>query len=114
MIALTGTRHAPWYVVPADDKRHARLLVLRASATRWRRAPPNDRWRLPWSRAREALPLDEDMPPLVGALQARGARVHTPFWDDASVDWRRFDVAVLRSTWDYVDRIDEFLAWADA
>ncbi len=63
--------------------------------------------------AREALPLDEDMPPLVGALQARGARVHTPYWDDPSVDWSRFDVAVLRSTWDYVDRIDEFLAWAD-
>jgi len=29
MIALTSTRHAPWTVVPADDKRHARLEVLR-------------------------------------------------------------------------------------
>ena len=29
MIALTSTRHAPWYVIPADDKRYARLLVLR-------------------------------------------------------------------------------------
>lgn len=29
MIARTGTRQAPWYVIPADDKRHARLLVLR-------------------------------------------------------------------------------------
>lgn len=63
--------------------------------------------------ARAALPLDEDMPPLVAALTARGAQVDTPFWDDPSVDWGRFDVAVLRSTWDYVDRVDEFLAWAD-
>jgi polyphosphate kinase 2 (PPK2 family) len=29
MLALTNTQHAPWAVVPADDKRHARLEVLR-------------------------------------------------------------------------------------
>ncbi len=63
--------------------------------------------------AREALALDEDMPPLVLALQALGAQVETPCWDDPSVDWGRFDRAVLRSTWDYVERIDEFLEWAE-
>ncbi|NJD31953.1 MAG: hypothetical protein FIB04_08710 [Gammaproteobacteria bacterium] len=63
--------------------------------------------------AREALALDEDMPPLVLALREQGARVATPSWDDPAVDWSQFDKAVLRSTWDYVDRIDEFLAWAD-
>lgn len=25
--STTSTRHAPWYVVPADDKKNARLLV---------------------------------------------------------------------------------------
>jgi polyphosphate kinase 2 (PPK2 family) len=30
MLARTDTAHAPWTVVPADDKRHARLAVLRA------------------------------------------------------------------------------------
>lgn len=63
--------------------------------------------------ARDALPLDEDMPLLVTALESLGARVDTPSWDDAGVDWARYDAAVLRSTWDYVERIDEFLAWAD-
>jgi O-ureido-D-serine cyclo-ligase len=63
--------------------------------------------------AREALALDEDMPPLIDALTTRGALVETPCWDDAAVDWSRFDVAVLRSTWDYVERIEEFLQWAD-
>ncbi|HWJ05591.1 MAG TPA: hypothetical protein VNS57_07350 [Steroidobacteraceae bacterium] len=62
--------------------------------------------------AAAALPLDEDMPPLVAALEALGAEVVTPCWDDRSVDWSRFDIAVLRSTWDYVERIGEFLAWA--
>jgi O-ureido-D-serine cyclo-ligase len=63
--------------------------------------------------AREALPLDPDMPPLASALREAGADVATPCWDDPAVDWSRFDAAVLRSTWDYVDRIEEFLAWCE-
>jgi glutathione synthase/RimK-type ligase-like ATP-grasp enzyme len=63
--------------------------------------------------AREALALDEDMPPLVLALRGQGARVETPCWDDPDVDWGRYDVAVLRSTWDYAERLDEFLDWAE-
>jgi polyphosphate:AMP phosphotransferase len=34
MIALTDTSHAPWAVVPADDKRRARLEVLRVLCER--------------------------------------------------------------------------------
>jgi O-ureido-D-serine cyclo-ligase len=60
----------------------------------------------------DALALDEDLPPLVDALDQRGARVSTPCWDDPAVDWSSFDLAVLRSTWNYVERIDEFRAWA--
>jgi O-ureido-D-serine cyclo-ligase len=62
--------------------------------------------------AREALALDEDLPPLRAALAAQGADVAMPCWDDASVDWARFDIAVLRSTWDYAERVGEFLEWA--
>jgi glutathione synthase/RimK-type ligase-like ATP-grasp enzyme len=35
-------------------------------------------------------------------------------WDDPAVDWSAFDLVVIRSTWDYTPRRDEFLAWADA
>jgi glutathione synthase/RimK-type ligase-like ATP-grasp enzyme len=63
--------------------------------------------------AREALPLDEDMPPLVMALELQGAVVDTPCWDDPDVDWAGFDIAALRSTWDYADRLEEFLDWAE-
>jgi glutathione synthase/RimK-type ligase-like ATP-grasp enzyme len=62
--------------------------------------------------AREALALDEDLPPLIEALRRAGAQVEVPCWDDAAVDWSHFDLALLRSTWDYVERIDEFLDWA--
>jgi polyphosphate kinase 2 (PPK2 family) len=34
MVARTGTPLAPWVVVPADDKRYARLTVLRELASR--------------------------------------------------------------------------------
>jgi glutathione synthase/RimK-type ligase-like ATP-grasp enzyme len=63
--------------------------------------------------ARDALELDEDMPLLVEALQEAGVAPETPYWDDPSVDWARYGAALLRSTWDYADRIAEFLAWCD-
>jgi glutathione synthase/RimK-type ligase-like ATP-grasp enzyme len=33
---------------------------------------------------------------------------------DADVDWSDYDGVAIRSTWDYVERLDEFLAWADS
>jgi O-ureido-D-serine cyclo-ligase len=62
--------------------------------------------------ARDALTLDEDLPLLARAVEAAGARASTPVWDDTTVDWHRYDLAVLRSTWDYCERIGEFLDWA--
>jgi hypothetical protein len=34
-------------------------------------------------------------------------------WDDPGVDWSAFDLVVVRSTWDYTGRRDEFVAWAE-
>ena len=31
MLALTHRPHAPWHLVPADNKRHARLEILKIS-----------------------------------------------------------------------------------
>lgn len=59
-----------------------------------------------------ARELDEDLPPLALALSETGLAHEIVCWDDTSVDWSRFGLALLRSTWDYVPRLDEFLAWA--
>ena len=48
--------------------------------------------------------------PLVAALRARGAAVDVVPWD-ADVDWSGFDGALIRTAWDYWDRVDDFLAW---
>lgn len=58
--------------------------------------------------------LDEDLPLIVEALRADGFAAEAVPWDDGSVDWGGFDLAVIRSTWNYADRLDEFLAWAEA
>ncbi|MDE0572036.1 hypothetical protein ON058_01240 [Demequina sp. B12] len=34
-------------------------------------------------------------------------------WDDPNVDWSAYEVAVLRTTWNYTEHLPEFLAWAD-
>jgi glutathione synthase/RimK-type ligase-like ATP-grasp enzyme len=54
---------------------------------------------------------DEDFPALVAELASVGVEAEPAVWD-AEVDWAAFELVVLRSTWDYAERRDEFLAWA--
>ena len=55
---------------------------------------------------------DPDLPLLLAAAQACGARAEITIWDDHETDWASYDVVVVRSCWDYVARREEFLAWA--
>ena len=60
-----------------------------------------------------ALPeLDPDEQLVVAPLEERGVRVSARVWDDPSVDWAAFDLVVIRSTWDYTARRDQFVTWA--
>ena len=54
---------------------------------------------------------DPDMEPSLAALGALGIDASDPCWDDPDVRWGDFDLVVLRSTWDYVERYDEFFEW---
>jgi glutathione synthase/RimK-type ligase-like ATP-grasp enzyme len=63
--------------------------------------------------ARAASGLDGDMPPLLAAFAEAGARAQIADWDDETVDWARFDAALLRSAWDYAERLPQFLAWVE-
>ena len=62
--------------------------------------------------ATAAAALDEDLPPLLDAVGAAGGRPQLVAWDDPEVPWHAFAAAVLRSTWDYAERLAEFLDWA--
>lgn len=43
-------------------------------------------------------------------LAALGWRVETISWRTSSCDWRAYDAVVIRSTWDYIDDPETFLA----
>lgn len=48
-----------------------------------------------------------------GIAEAIGGDVAFAIWDDAAVDWSTYDLVVIRSTWDYQGRRDDYLAWAE-
>ena len=56
---------------------------------------------------------DPDDVILRDALTGAGMTVEIVKWDDASFDWKSVRLALLRSTWDYHLRRDEFLAWTE-
>jgi hypothetical protein len=50
---------------------------------------------------------------LVGALARLGVSVAFVCWDDPDARWAAAGLAVVRSTWDYHERLEAFLGWAD-
>jgi len=55
--------------------------------------------------------LPDDDRPLLGELWTLGIHAEPAVWDDASIDWKRYDAVVIRSTWDYHLSPAAFLAW---
>lgn len=53
-----------------------------------------------------------DDAPLHAALLRRGVDLTHPAWDDAEFEWHTCDAVLIRTTWDYQERRDEFLRWA--
>ena len=52
--------------------------------------------------------IDDEL--AVMPLARRGIRVETIPWDRPGIDWRQFELVVIRSTWDYQHHPDAFLA----
>ena len=48
---------------------------------------------------------------LFAALEKEGIEAHIHPWD-ADVDWSLYDICLIRTTWDYVPRWNEFIRWA--
>lgn len=69
--------------------------------------------RLAWATTRPVRGWDVDEDLALAALERTGAHVEVVDWDDPDVDWSHFDRVALRSTWDYPERLPEFLAWLE-
>lgn len=53
---------------------------------------------------------DLDTPLLIAALARRGVATAAAVWNEPA-NWAAADLVVVRSTWDYADHADAFLAW---
>jgi len=54
--------------------------------------------------------LEEDVQ-LSKFLETKGLIVQRPEWNDLQIDWKQFDVVILKSPWDYHDNFDSFILW---
>jgi glutathione synthase/RimK-type ligase-like ATP-grasp enzyme len=57
--------------------------------------------------------VDPEPPAIAAELESLGHEADVVVWHDPAVEWASFDLVVIRSTWDYFDRLDEYLEWAD-
>lgn len=48
---------------------------------------------------------------VLDALAELGLRVSRVSWDSQDFDWASTHFALIRSTWDYIHRVDEFSSW---
>jgi len=55
--------------------------------------------------------LDPDDRLLLPALTNQGLNYEIAVWDDSTVHWDKFDLVLIRSTWDYSPRRNEFMSW---
>ncbi|WP_291378918.1 hypothetical protein [Demequina sp.] len=65
---------------------------------------------------RIALVTTRDLPTIDtddALLSARLPGSEVVAWEDETVAWGDFDAVILRSTWNYTERLEEFLAWAE-
>ncbi|QNH62514.1 ATP-grasp domain-containing protein [Hymenobacter sediminicola] len=57
--------------------------------------------------------VDDEDNLLTRHLRQQGHHVEPRIWSNPAVDWLSYDVVVLKSPWDYFDRVQEFYAWLD-
>lgn len=50
---------------------------------------------------------------LLKFLQQKGLNIEKVIWNDPQIAWGNYDLAILKSPWDYFDLIDDFYAWLE-
>lgn len=51
---------------------------------------------------------------LIAELARLGVEATLEVWDDDQVDWESYVLVVVRLTWGYAAKFEEFLSWARA
>jgi glutathione synthase/RimK-type ligase-like ATP-grasp enzyme len=61
--------------------------------------------------AYDAINVSNEDDLLVDFLASKGIPVTKEIWNDQEVIWNKYDIAIIKSPWDYFDHIDEFYTW---
>lgn len=77
---------------------------MRIAILRCEKLPKFVTWKVP---VMEEL-FDDDML-LIDVFNSKGHKVEPVVWDKPDINWNEFDMAIVRSVWDYIDRREEFL-----
>lgn len=83
----------------------ARELRLRVAVLKFQDLPRFVTWEVP---NLDELVADDRV--LIAELARRGVAAESVSWRDPGVDWNRYDLALIRSTWDYIDDPERFLS----
>ena len=78
---------------------------MRVAVLRCQNLPRFVTWEIPNV---EELFADDRL--LIEEFAKRGVEASSVVWRDPGVDWNQFDLALIRSTWDYIDHPREFAA----
>ncbi|TQS43295.1 ATP-grasp domain-containing protein [Cryptosporangium phraense] len=70
--------------------------------------------RIAFVTATETPVPDTELSLLPDAAARAGLDADVVAWDDPAVAWERYDLALIRSTWNYPAKLAQFQAWADA
>lgn len=55
--------------------------------------------------------LENEDDTLLNFLIKKGLNVEKIIWNDPNIDWKAYDLVILKSPWDYFDLIDSFYKW---
>ncbi len=58
--------------------------------------------------------LTENDKLLIPIFNEYGYEISAEIWDDEKVDWKKYDAVVIRSTWDYFLKFNEFSFWVSS
>ena len=61
----------------------------------------------------EGVDVNED-DQLIAFLQQKNLHLKSVAWNNPDINWKQFDLIILKSPWDYHDQIDAFLSWIRA
>lgn len=61
------------------------------------------------NRREDAFEFDQTLDALHGPFDEQGLALHPVAWDDPSIEWNKYNAAIIGTTWDYVEKKYLFL-----